>query len=650
MKSYDFLKNINKKIRPGDDFFSYVNSNWIKRNPIPADRSRWAIFNVLADDVHRSLKGILDSIVLSSKINEEQKKLRDLFLSGMNEKKLNSEGAKPIKSLITGIETIDKKNVIEIISQLHKCGIHSFWGLYLDYDDKDSSQYILRIGQSGLSLPDREYYLAEDKKSKEIRKKYLHSILSLSKLSGFPITKKEADAILEIETRLARASLSRVEIRDANKQYNEFNLFKLIKISSKIGWEKYFKKLGFKKDLLNKFLVNHPTFIKEVNNILENSSLDNLKVYLKWRTIVDSVGYLSEKLVKERFKFFGKVLSGAEKIIPRWKRTLLEIDHTLGDVLGKLYVEKFFPSEAKKRMNSMIDDIFEAYEERIKNLDWMSPKTKKRALQKLSLIDRKIGYTSKWENYSSLKVGNSYIENHWQSEEFYLRKMIKKLTKKKVDRREWHMSAPTVNAYYSPNMNEIVFPAGILQPPSFDLHATDAMNYGGIGSVIGHELTHGFDDEGSKFDHRGNLIEWWTKKDRKLFTEKAKNLVKQYDACEVLPGRFCNGKLTLGENIADLGGLTIAFDAFKRRMKKQTKGEIINGFTPEQQFFIAWAREWSGSIREGQAIQYLITDPHSPLELRVNQVVNNLDAFYEAFGVKPGDKLYRKPKDRVKIW
>lgn len=652
MKKYDFLKNVNTTFRPGDDFFSYVNSAWIKKNPIPADRSRWVIFDALTDDVQHALKDILASVSTTKSSDVQLNKLRDYFLSGMNEKKLNSDGVRPIAKLLSDIDALrTKEDLSGMMADLYKKGVGTAWTLYLDYDDKDSSRYMLRISQSGLCLPDREYYVAQDEKSKDIRKQYLAFISSFLTSCGISADKKTVATILDIETRLARVSMSRTDLRDAHKIYNEYNLKKLSKLSPEIDWNAYFKKLGFKNEILKEFLVNQPAFLKEVNTLFKNLSLADWQAYLKWHVVVSTVPYLSESLVKKRFQFFGTVLSGAKKIRPRWKRVVAEVDDALGDILGKLYVEKFFPPEAKRRMNLMIDDIFAAYRERIKKLDWMSAATKKKALEKLSRIDRKIGYPTKWESYSSLKTSrDSFIENHWAACEFSLKDMIKKLTKKTVDRKEWHTSAPTVNAYFSPNLNEITFPAGILQPPSFDLTASDAMNYGGIGSVIGHELTHGFDDEGSKFDQEGNLKKWWSAADRIAFEKKAKKLVKQYDACEVLPGRFCNGKLTLGENIADLGGLTIAFDALQKRLQKSGARKSVNGFTPEQQFFIAWAREWAGSIREGQALQYLIVDPHSPLELRVNQVVNNLDAFYEAFNVQPSDKLYRKPGERVRIW
>ncbi len=651
MKEYDFLKNVDKKIRPGDDFFTYVNNNWIKKNPIPGEHSGWAIFHVLHSDIQHNLKDLLDGLVKKAWKDSNLKKLRDFYVSGMNEKRLNREGAKPLVDEFTDIDSIkNKKDLVKMIARLHAIGADVVWGDLVEPDDKDSKNYIFRLLQSGIALPDREYYLSEDDRSKEIRKKYLAFISSLSKLFGRAMDKKTAQVILHIETDLARASMEKTEMRDAHLQYNKMDLKGLRVLSPNIAWDDYFKSIGLRDDKMKTLLVNQPKFIKAVDAMFNNLSLDEWKSYLIWHLMLASAPYLSENIAKERFKFAGKVLSGAKRMRPRWKRVISEIDGMMGEALGKLYVEKFFPKEAKRKMDVMIDDIFSAYHERIKALDWMSPATKKKAADKLSRISRKIGYPKKWEKYSKLEISpNSFIENHWRGHEFAFNKMLRKLGKP-VDRSEWHMSPPTVNAYYWANMNEIVFPAGILQPPSFDLTATDAMNYGGIGAVIGHELTHGFDDEGCKFDGHGNLKEWWTKDDKKRFDQKTKKLVIQYSACEVLPGLHCNGKLTLGENIADLGGLTIAYDAFKKRLEKGGYNKTLYGFTPEQQFFIAWAREWAGSLREEQARQYLIVDPHSPYKLRVNMIVNNIDAFYQAFNIGSDAKLYRKPAERIKIW
>lgn len=651
MKKYDFLEKVDNSVSPGDDFFAYVNNNWIKKNPIPREHSTWAIFHVLHNDIQYNLRELLNSLLEKKHNDPNLKKLRDFYVSGMNETKLNKEAGKPISDECATILAIkDKKDLVRMIARLHMIGVDVLWADLVEPDDKDSTRYIFRLLQSGITLPDREYYLQSDDRSKSIRKKYLAFVCSLSKLYKKEISKQDAVHILNIETKLAQASMTRTETRDANLQYNKMDLRGLELLTPHIPWNVYFKSIGVKDDKLKHLLVNQPKFIQTIDHMFQHLSLDHWKLYLLWHFMLASAPYLSESIAKERFKFVGTVLSGAKKMRPRWKRVIAEIDSAMGEALGKLYVEKFFPQEAKRRMDTMIDDIFSAYRDRIQALDWMGPATKKKALHKLARINRKIGYPKKWKTYESLDiVSTSFIENHWRGYEFAFRKMLRKLGKP-IDREEWHMSPPTVNAYYWPNLNEIVFPAGILQPPSFDMNATDAMNYGGIGAVIGHELTHGFDDEGSKFDGLGNLKEWWTKEDRSRFNKKTKKLIHQYDACEVLPGMHCNGALTLGENIADLGGVTIAYDALQKRIRKYGGGENVRGFTPEQQFFIAWAREWAGSLREEQARQYLLIDPHSPYKLRVNMVVNNLDAFYEAFNVKPTDKLYRSPNKRIKIW
>ena len=653
MKKFDFLKNTDKTISPGDDFFAYVNNSWIKKNPIPSDQSSWAIYHVVRDETQANLKGILDSLGSVITTDSALVKLRDFYRTGMDEKKLNISGTKHVMNLLSKIDGIgDFRGMTKVVAELHIAGIDVVWSNLVEPDDKDSSRYILRLLQSGLGMPDREYYIATDDRSKDVRNKYISHISKLSALFGEScrLGINEAKEIVNIETRLALSSMSRVEQRDAHAMYNKVSLAKLESLAPNIVWREYFNILGVKEKNLAELLVNQPKFMKEINHLWATVSLDLWKKYLKWHVMSESAGYLGEDFVQERWKFTGKVLSGAKKIKPRWKRVISIVDVYMGDALGKLYVDKFFPPEAKRRMLVMVQDIFEAYRKRISNLEWMTSQTKKKALDKLNLINSKIGYPAKWEKYKKLKIdNNSYILNCWRAHEFALKKMLGKLGKP-IDRKEWHMTAPTFNAYYWPNLNEIVFPAGILQPPSFDLEATDAMNYGAIGAVIGHELTHGFDDEGCKFDGHGNLKEWWNKEDKKSFDLKAKKLIKQYDQYEVIPGVYCNGSLTLGENIADIGGVAIAFDALQNRLEKTGKREIINGFTPEQQFFIANARDWAGGVRPEQERQNIITDPHSPFKLRVNAVLSNVDEFYKAFDLKPSSRLYRKPSDRTMIW
>lgn len=654
MKKHDFLKGVDKKIIPGDDFFSYVNNNWIKKHPIPNEQSSWAIFHVLAEDIKHSLRGLLESISKKEKLSPELQKLNDFYNSGMDEARLKREKGKALDNLfklISGMKT--KKDLTSFTGKLHSIGIFPLWAFFVEPDDKNSKKNIFRIFQSGLILPDREYYLSADKKFKDIRKKYLTHIENLSRLFGskFSISPKESKIILGIETELAKGSMTRVELRNIEAQYNKTSLNILRKKRKNILWSDYFKIIGVKEEHLKTFLINQPKFIEKVDSLIAKISVDDWKKYFMWHIMKDSVSYLDDTLIQEDFNFRGKIIAGKKTLRPRWKRVVDIVDSSMGEVLGKLYVEKFFPMEAKRKMNMMIDDIFVAYRDRIKRLDWMGEATKKKALQKLSKIERKIGYPDRWEKYGSLKVGrDSFIQNHWNSQIFAIKKMFRKLDKP-VDRKEWFMTPPTVNAYYWPNLNEIVFPAGILQPPSFDLRAPDAMNYGGIGSVISHEISHGFDDKGSTFDGFGNMKNWWTKDDRARFEKKTEKLVSQYGSYEVLPGMCCNGKLTLGENIADLGGVCIAYEALMNRIKKEPKKQkTINGFTPEQQFFMAWAREWAGSIRKEEMRNRLITDPHSPLRLRTNAVLANIDEFYTAFKIGPKNKLYLDPKERVKIW
>jgi putative endopeptidase len=651
MRSGIDQKNFDRTSRPQDDFFEYAAGGWIKRHPMPADKSRWGTFDVLRENSKMQLKKILSPLSRKKfKKGTETQLVRDLFVSAMDERTRERLGLAPLKPLFEKIEAIQtKKDLLEYLAWSHRVGLGVLWGVYVSRDDKNSEKNALIIVQGGLSLPDRDYYLQDDPESKRIRAEFLKYIPRLLTLVG--MSEKEAmrtsKLVMDIETKLAEASMTRTERRDPHAQYNKRSVAKLLKEAPGIDWKRYFAlaKIPAPKE----FIVSQPKFLKKAAELFASRSLEEWKTYLRFSVIDDAAPALTKALVAENFRFYGTVLSGQKKMQPLWKRAVGTVDGCLGDALGKLYVKKFFNRDAKKRIDSLVDNLFAAYRERLEELEWMSSATKKKAFIKLRAMKRKLGYPSKWESYKGLHIDpRDYIGNLMRSSEYEFDRMMKKL-KKKPDPTEWHMTPPTVNAYFDPNANEIAFPAGIMQPPFFDAQADDAFNYGGIGSVIGHEITHGFDDEGRKFDHKGNLKDWWTKEDRKRFEKRAKVLADQFDRFEAIDGMHINGKLTLGENIADLGGIIIALEAYKKSQKGR-KPKNIAGFTPEQRFFLGYAMTEAGSIRPELLKKYLVIDPHSQSKFRVNGPLSNIDAFYEAFEVKVGDKLYREPKSRARIW
>jgi len=652
MKSGVDLKNLDTKVRPQDDFFYFGAGGWIKKHPMPADKSRWGTFDVLRETSKEQLRQTVEPLVKMKKVQKgsNEQMVRDLWLSAMDEATREKLDVAPLLPWLKKIKALkNKKELLQFIAESHRTGLGVMWGMYVSRDDKNSSKNALILTQGGLSLPDRDYYLAEDDESKRVRAEFVTYIPRLLSLVGY--TKRDAEhtakLVMQMETEMARASMTRTERRDPHAQYNKRTISKLQKEAPAIDWKKYFSltHAGQPKD----FIVSQPKFLKKSSELFESVSLDDWKVYLAWSVIDDMAPLLTKKLLAENFRFYSTILSGTKKMQPLWKRAVGTVDSLLGDAAGKLYVEKFFSGDAKHRIDTLVDNLFAAYRERLANLEWMGPATKKKAFVKLAGMKRKLGYPSKWESYKGLEISpRDYVGNMLRSSEYEFRRMMKKL-KKKPDPAEWYMTPPTVNAYFDPNSNEIAFPAGIMQPPFFDAGADDAVNYGGIGSVIGHEITHGFDDEGRKFDHKGNLKDWWTREDKKQFESRAKVLADQFDAFEPIPGMHVNGKLTLGENIADLGGLIIAFAAF-RKSQEGKKREVINGFTPEQRFFLGYATTEAGSIRPELLKKYLVIDPHSPSEYRVNGPLSNMDEFYDAFGVQKGDKLFRDTKKRARIW
>ena len=644
-------KDFNKKMKPTDDFFEFVSGGWIKTNPVPPSENRWGSFYELGDKNIKNLHALIRRMVKTRhRPGSNIQKVSDFFAAAMNTASINREGITGLShelEKIEGIKTIE--DLVKTVAHLHRIGSAPLWYPSVEPDDKKSTRTIFRLYQAGLGLPDRDYYIRTDAKSAEIRIHYLIHIEKIFILNGSKVQEAKAAArkVLEIETRLARASMTAVQRRDVHKTYNKFTLNDLKKKTPHITWDVYLAGIGIGN--FHELIVSQPNFIKEVDLMLRSLDIKDWKIYLTWHVVSSFSSHLGSRFEKETFNFYGRVLNGMKKIKPRWKRAVSMVDGALGEPLGRLYVEQYFSKRAKKKMNELVNNVTAAYRERIKNLEWMSILTKKKALIKLNAIVRKIGYPDKWRNYAKLAITRqSHLQNVINAEIFEFKRTMAKLGKA-VDRTEWFMSPPTVNAYYSVNINEIVFPAGILQPPYFSEHFDDALNYGAIGAVIGHELTHGFDDQGSHFDEKGSMRNWWTKQDRKKFEKKSDVIIKQFNAYTAVDNLHVNGKLTLGENIADLGGLAIAYDALKMALKNK-KIKLIDGFTPEQRFFIGFAIGERGVYRLEALRQRVLADPHSPPKFRVNGSVSNLMEFYEAFGVKKGDALYRSEGKRAKIW
>lgn len=644
---------LDPRIRPQDDLYAYANKGWIKKNPIPASQASWSSFSALHDTVQHQLKALLEGIAKKKKVDRETEKLQAYWQVAMDEKKAEAVGSEPLLEELARIDAIDTKDELPaLIAHLHNRGVSVFWDYYIGADDKDNTTNIIQLYQSGLGLPDRDYYLTKDESSEKTRAAYLRTITRLMKLAGWS-SKDAAGAattVMRIETELARNSMTRTELRDIKAQYNKMSLTQLTKKAPSVAWTRYISALGIDLKHASKVIVCQPQFMTASSDLIRKNTLRDIQTYLSWHLIIESAPYLNNAFVQASFDFFGKVISGKKEMQPRWKRALAELDDLVGELVGKAYVAKYFPPTAKKRIDTLIDDLFATYAARIQALPWMSVPTMAKALEKLAAMRRKVGYPTKWRSYADFKPDtDSYLAMHWAGIAYVVRRSIKKLGKP-VDRSVWSMTPQTINAYNSFTFNEIVFPAGILQKPFFDAAWPDALNYGGIGTVIGHELTHAFDDMGAQFDKDGNFKNWWGASDKKKFAAEAKKLAAQYSAYHVIDTLNCNGELTLGENIADIGGVAIAYEALARRIGEKAMHVKKNGFTPAQTFFIAYAQSECGSVRPQELRRRVITDPHAPSFLRVNAALPNLQEYHDAFAVQAGDKLYRKPEDRVSIW
>ena len=645
----EYLKDsIDESVSPNSDFYQFANGNWLKNNTIPPHESRWGSFLALRDQNWHKLHDILSTLARSEQITgSEREKLQHLFQSGMKEDALESEGLVTVANWLAQIKKFGDISNGEYFANLFESGWYFPWHMYVEPDERDSKIYSFRLSQGGLGLPDRDYYFKDDDHIKKIREAYFEYLKTIAQeFSNLGDPSKFAKTIFDFEVKLARASLDQTQRRDIAAQYNKFTFEELNEKFPELSFKEFFDKLSINH---SNIIVDHPKFFAQVCEMLRSEPKSTWVLYLSFHLITNCLGKMGPRLEMLNFEFYGKVLSGLVTISPRWRRVTQAIDSSMGDALGKIFVEKYFPKPAQDRMHQLVADVREAFAERINNLSWMSPKTKEYALKKLGTYQVKVGFPDKWRDYSKVKTTpNNYLENLIQFEVNEVRFQLDKLSKP-VDKEEWFMTPPTVNAYHYPNYSEIVFPAGILQSPFFDLNSDDAVNYGAIGSIIGHELTHGFDDNGRQFDHEGNFKDWWTPEDARQFEARTEKLVEQASKYEVQPGIFLNGKLTLGENIADLGGVEIAFAAFKKVLARKPQGPH-EGFTPEQRFFLSFARSERELIRPEKQREYVITDHHSPAKFRVNQILKNSPEFYRAFKIREADGMYLDEANRAVIW
>jgi putative endopeptidase len=644
--------NMDLSVKPGDDFYTYASGTWVKNNPVPAKETRWGSFNELRDFNINAVKSLVEDAAAdkSAPAGSVKRRVGDFFTAAMDTVTIEKLGYTPIKADLEKIKQIkDIQGVLDQVAYMRVNGLGgAMFGVGVGQDRKNANKYMVNIGQGGTTLPDRDYYLKDDTRSVKIREAYNTYMTTLFTLTGSSAedAKQKAATVFKIEKQFAEAQMSRLEMRDPYATYNKLTVEELNKKTPDINWTTYLPKFKIKgQDTL---LVSSPKFMTSLDGMLKSVSVADWKTYLEWNILKGSASSLSSPFVKASFAFT-QAQTGQKVQTPRWQRMSSLTDGTIGELLGQLYVAKYFKPEAKARMDAMIVNLRKAFEIRINGLEWMSAETKKKALEKLAAFRPKVGYTTKWETYTGLEINkNTYFQNLRNAGVWGYNENVNRLGKP-LDRTRFGMTPPTVNASYSPTMNEITFPAGILQFPFFDPNADDALNYGGIGAVIGHEMSHGFDDSGSQYDASGNLKNWWTAEDKAKFDAKTKALGEQFDAYTVLDTVHVIGKLTMGENIGDLGGLNAAYTAFKMTKQGQSN-EKIDGFTPDQRFFLAWAQVWRGNILPESAAQLIKTDPHSPGPYRTIGAPVNMDAWYTAFDVKPGDKLYKKPEDRIRMW
>lgn len=645
------VANLDKTVSPKTDFYQYACGGWMKTHPLTDEYGRFGSFDLLAENNRTQLHGLIKGLATQQQEpGSIGQKIGDLYNLAMDSTKLNADGMKPMKPMLDKVAAVkDRKGLTVLAAEMTRQGLGAYFNLFIGADEKNSSMNIVQAFQGGLGLGDRDYYLSDDAHNKDIRAKYEAHIARMFRLAGYEEGQavKAAGQAMAVETDLAKAAYDRVKARNPQANYHKMTVAELERQAPGIDWNLYFKSLGLPE--VKELNVAQPEALAEVAKQVGKGDLDAQKSYLLWKVIDGAASYLSDEFVEANFDFYGKVLSGTPEMQPRWKRAVSAVDGMMGEAVGKMYVEKYFPAAAKERMVKLVGNLQQALGERIRALTWMSDETKAKALEKLSAIYVKVGYPDQWRDYSSLDIKkDSYWANVLRSNVFEYDYMLAK-NGKPVDKTEWMMTPQTVNAYYNPTTNEICFPAGILQYPFFDMKADDAFNYGAIGVVIGHEMTHGFDNHGRQYDKDGNLRDWWTAEDAKKFEERTQVLVDWFDKIEVLPGLHANGKLTLGENIADYGGLQVAFQAFHNAVKDAPLG-VVDGFTPEQRFYLAYAGVWAANIRDEEIRLRTQTDEHSLGRWRVNATLPHIEGWYEAFSVQEGDPMYLAPDKRASIW
>lgn len=651
------LANMDTSVTPREDFFRFVNGKWLDTNEIPDDKTVWGSFNELREKTDSDALALLEAAAENGDLdpNTDQAKAVYLYKTIMDTVTRNEQGIEPIGPYLAKIDAIrNKADLQQYLTEMQMYGGGGFFRFGVGANAKNSNLNSAYIYPGGLGLPDRDYYVADDADSKEKRQKYVAHITSMLQYLGVAEQEAAVSAkkILAFETEMARPRLDKVERRDARKTYNPMSVAELQKTTPAIDWKKFFTEIGA--EGIDTVIVRQPKYMESLQNVLAESNVEYWKEYLRWTLFNDAAGMLTTDIERANWEFYNQTLRGAKEQLPRNERALATINRTVGEALGKLYVEENFPAEAKQKAEEMIQNVIRAYEKRIDNLSWMSDSTKIKAKEKLTTTTIKVGYPDEWKDYSTLEVnkpedGGSYFQNMLNAAKWNVEDDMSKLGKP-VDKSEWFMAPQIVNAYYNPSYNEIVFPAAILQPPFYDYKADAAVNYGGIGAVIGHEISHGFDDSGSRFDAEGNLNNWWTEKDLEQFETLGSRLAAQYSAIEVLDSVYINGKYTLGENIGDLGGVNAAYDGLQLHLQEHGNPGEIDGFTPEQRFFLSWATVWRTKMREEALRNRIKTDPHSPGQYRAFVPLQNIDAFYEAFDIAEGDPMYVKPENRVKIW
>ena len=652
LRGFD-VGNLDQNAQACQDFNRFANGGWMAKNPIPPAYSRWGNFEKLSEQNQEILRRILDSLVQNKALarGSNEQKVADFYASCMDEPVIEKEGVNPLASEFKRIEAIRDLAGLELeVARLHTHRIPVVFGFGAGQDFKNSRSVIAQAVQGGLGLPDRDYYTKEDARSKKIREEYVKHISNMFELMGDSPQQAQAAAqtVMSIETKLAENSLTREQRRKPEDNYHKMGVKELAALTPHFDWSRFFKEIGL--GMIDTINVGQPDFFKAVDNLLTTVPVADWRTYLRWHLVNASAATLSSKFVQEDFNFNGKFLQGTQEILPRWKRCVASTDRALGQALGQLYIQKTFTPEAKVRSQEMVKNLIAALRDDLTTLSWMSDRTRQRAIAKLEAFVRKIGYPDKWRDYEALQISRgAYYNNAVNAGSFELRRNLGKIGKP-IDRTEWGMSPPTVNAYYNPSMNEIVFPAGILQPPFYDPKADDAFNYGGIGAVIGHEMTHGFDDQGAKFDAEGNLENWWTPEDYAKFKERTDCVVKQFDAFEVEPGLNQIGVRVVGESVADLGGLTVAYMAYQKSLEGKPRPPVIAGFTPEQRFFLGWAQIWAQNIRPEAARLRVATDSHPLGRFRVNGPLSNMPQFAQAFQCKTGDPMVRPPEKRCQIW